>query len=79
MLVRICGIQDIEEVTGVHRQTVFRWLNHQAGSLSVLPVRGHYSWVQIDQVWTFVKESKRRKRWLSYVYAPETNEVLTWS
>ena len=32
MLVRNSGIRDIEHVTGVHRQTVLRWLNQNADS-----------------------------------------------
>ena len=79
MLVRNCGIRDIEEVTGVHRQTVLRWLNQQAESLQFRPRQQSYASVQIDEVWTFVKERKRRKRWLFYAYAPETDEVLAWS
>ncbi|WP_460969636.1 IS1 family transposase, partial [Pontibacter aydingkolensis] len=38
-----------------------------------------YASVQIDEVWTFVKERKKRRKWLFYAYAPETDEVLAWS
>ena len=79
LLVRNSGIRDIEAVTGVHRQTVLRWLNQKAESLEVKPRLRVYRSVQIDEVWTFVKERKRRKRWLFYAYAPETDEVLAWS
>jgi len=79
LLVRNSGIRDIEEVTGVRRQTVLRWLNQKAESLEVKPRLRAYKSVQIDEVWTFVKERKRRKRWLFYAYAPETDEVLAWS
>ncbi|MBX0331827.1 IS1 family transposase [Pontibacter sp. HSC-14F20] len=79
MLVRNAGIRDIEEVTGVHRQTVLRWLNQKADSLQVSPRQGHYDSVQVDEVWTFVKRRKKCKRWLFYAYAPETDEVLAWS
>lgn len=79
LLVRNSGIRDIEEVTGVHRQTVLRWLGKAAAGCHVTPRRRAYSSVQIDEVWTFVRERKRRKRWLFYAYAPETDEVLAWS
>ncbi|MCC9135771.1 IS1 family transposase [Pontibacter silvestris] len=79
MLVRNSGIRDIEKVTGVHRQTVFRWLNQKAGSLQVSPRLEAYTSVQIDEVWTFVGQRKKRKRWLFYAYATETEEVLAWS
>lgn len=79
MLVRNSGIRDIEKVTGVHRQTVLRWLNQKADSLQVIPRHQHYVQVQIDEVWTFVRRRKECKRWLFYAYAPETDEVLAWS
>ena len=79
MLVRNSGIRDIEEVTGVHRQTVLRWLNQKAESLQVKPRLEGYKSVQLDEVWTFVGQRKKRKRWLFYAYAPETDEVLAWS
>ena len=79
MLVRNSGIRDIEQVTGVHRQTVLRWLNQRAEACELKPRRQSYASVQIDEVWTFVKERKRRKKWLFYAYAPETGEVLAWS
>ncbi|WP_266206124.1 IS1 family transposase [Pontibacter kalidii] len=79
LLVRNSGIRDIEEVTGVHRQTVLRWLNQKAHSLQVSPRQQGYGQVQLDEVWTFVKERKKRKRWLFYAYAPETDEGLAWS
>ncbi|ALJ00895.1 hypothetical protein DC20_20305 [Rufibacter tibetensis] len=79
MLVRNSGGRDVEEVTGVHRQTVLRWLNQKAESLQVKPRLEAYKSVQMDEVWTFVGQRKKRKRWLFYAYAPETDEVLAWS
>nr|WP_262910430.1 IS1 family transposase [Pontibacter silvestris] len=79
MLVRNSGIRDIEKVTGVHRQTVLRWLNQQAAQCHFKHRLKSYSSVQIDEVWTFVGQRKKRKRWLFYAYAPETDEVLAWS
>ncbi|PRY03359.1 IS1 family transposase [Pontibacter ummariensis] len=79
LLVRNSGIRDIEQVTGGHRQTVLRWLNQKAESCQVRPSRQQYRQVQLDEVWTFVGQRKKRKRWLFYAYAPETDEVLAWS
>lgn len=79
LLVRNSGIRDIEEVTGVHRQTVLRWLNQKADSLHHSPRQQCYGQVQVDEVWTFVGRRKKCKRWLFYAYAPETDEVLAWS
>jgi len=79
LLFRNSGIRDIEEVTGVHRQTILRWLNQKAVSLQVEPRLKGYKSVQLDEVWTFVGQRKKGKRWLFYAYAPETDEVLAWS
>ena len=79
LLVRNSGIRDIEAVLGIHRQTVLQWLNQAANEREVKPRQKHYEELQIDELWTFVKERKRRKRWLFYAYAPETDEVLAWS
>lgn len=79
MLVRNSGIRDIEAVTGVHRQTVLRWLNRQAESCRFSPRLQSYASVQVDEGWPFVKKRRRCKRWRFYAYAPETGEVLAWS
>ncbi len=79
MLVHNSGIRDIEEVTGVHRQTVPEWLNQKADSLQVKPRLRGYKSVQLDAVWTFVGQRKKCKRWLFSAYALETGEVLAWS
>lgn len=76
MLVRNCGIRDIEEVTGVHRHNLLRWLNQQADQCQVRPRLKAYASVLIDEVWTFVGQRRKRKRWLFYAYAPEIDEVL---
>ena len=79
MLVRNTGIRDIEAVLGIHRQTVLKWLNQAAEERQVKPRQKQYTTVQIDELWTFVKERKKKKRWLLYAYAPETDEILAWS
>ncbi|MCC9138458.1 hypothetical protein ACFSKU_11040 [Pontibacter silvestris] len=48
MLVRNSGIRDIEKVTGVHRQTVLKWLNKKAESLPIKPRLKIYNSVQLD-------------------------------
>uniref|UniRef100_UPI00301CB437 IS1 family transposase n=1 Tax=Pontibacter sp. 13R65 TaxID=3127458 RepID=UPI00301CB437 len=78
LLVRNSGIRDVEAVTGVHRQTVLRWLNEKAKICQVLPRQKQYQSVQLDEFWTYVKK-KKNKRWLFYAYAPETDEILAWS
>jgi insertion element IS1 protein InsB len=78
MLVRNSGIRDIEAVLGIHRQTVLKWLNQAAEEREVKPRQKHYQQLQIDELWTFVKERKRKKRWLLYAYAPETDEIVAW-
>jgi len=78
MLVRNSGIRDIEAVLGIHRQTVLKWLNQAAEEREVKPRQKHYQELQIDELWTFVKERKRKKRWLLYAYAPETDEIVAW-
>jgi len=78
MLVRNSGIRDIEAVLGIHRQTVLKWLNQAAAEREVKPRQQHYQQLQIDELWTFVKERKRKKRWLLYAYAPETDEIVAW-
>lgn len=79
LLVRNSGIRDIEAVLGIHRQTVLKWLNQAADEREVKPRQTHYKELQIDELWTFVKERKSKKRWLLYAYAPETDEIVAWS
>lgn len=79
LLVHNSGIRDIEAVVGIHRQTVLKWLNQAAEQRQVKPRQKQYAELQIDELWTFVKERKRKKRWLLYAYAPETKEIVAWS
>ncbi len=79
MLVRNSGIRDIEAVLGVGRQTLLKWLNQKADQCQFSPKQQHYRQVQIDELWTFVGQRKKQKRWLFYAYAQETDEILAWS
>ena len=79
MLVRNSGIRDIAYILGIHRQTVLKWLNQAADERQVLPRQKNYESVQIDEFWTYVKIKKKKKRWLMYAYAPETDEIIAWN
>jgi len=79
LLVRNAGIRDIEAVLGIHRQTILKWLNQAAAEREIKPRQTHYKEVQLDELWTFVKERKNKKRWLIYAYAKETDEILAYS
>ena len=77
MLIRNCGLRDIQYITGVHRQTVLNILEQKVEQLSFRHWQSSYDLVQIDELYSFV-ESKKNKQWLLYAYAPETDEVLAW-
>lgn len=77
MLIRNCGLRDIEFLTGVHRQTVLKILEQRVQQLNFKQWQSSYDLVQIDELYSFV-ESKENKQWLIYAYAPETDEVLAW-
>jgi IS1 family transposase len=79
LLVRNSGIRAIETVLGVHRQTILRCLKQKADQCRLAPNQQHYGQEQIDELWTFVKQRKKQKRWLFYAYARETDEILAWS
>jgi insertion element IS1 protein InsB len=77
LLVRNCGLRDIQFITGVHRQTVLGILEQKVEQLSFRQWQSSYDLVQIDELYSFV-ESKENKQWLLHAYAPETDEVLAW-
>ncbi len=79
LLVRNSGIRDIEAVLGIHRQTILKWLNQAATKRESKPRQKHYKEVQLDELWSFVKEREKKKRWLIYAYAKETNESIAYS
>jgi insertion element IS1 protein InsB len=79
LLVRNSGIRDIEAVLGIHRQTILKWLNQAADEREIKPTQKHYKEVQVDELWTFVKERKKKKRWLIYAYAKESDEIVAYS
>ncbi|AHM62806.1 insertion element iS1 1/5/6 protein insB [Flammeovirgaceae bacterium 311] len=75
MLIRNCGLRDIQFITGVHRQTVLKILGQKVQQLSFKHWQSSYDLVQIDELYSFMK-SKENKQWLLYAYAPETDEIL---
>jgi len=76
MLLHNTGIRDIEAITGIRRTTIIALLVG-CGSIRLKPRQRSYRSVQIDEVWSYVG-AKKRKRWLLYAYAPETDEVLAF-
>ena len=64
MLVRNSGIRDIEQVRGVHRQTVLRWLTQAAENCQCTPRQQHYCCVQLDEVlaWSWGNRSQHTVR-----------------
>ena len=77
MLIRNCGLRDIQFITGVHRQTVLKILEQKVQQLIFRHWQSSYDLVQIDELYSFV-DSKENKQWLLYAYAPETDEILAW-
>lgn len=76
MLLRNSGIRDIETVLKVSRRCVLNRLLLEAKKCELAPKLPHYKSVQIDELWSYVHQRKKKKRWLIYAYAPETDEVL---
>lgn len=78
MLLRNCGVRDIETILKVSRKCVLNQLLNQAKKCEIIPKKEHYTSVQIDEHWSYVGHKKKKKRWLIYAYAPETDEILAY-
>lgn len=76
LLLRNSGIRDIEMVLKVSRRCILDTLSSEAQKCVLLPRLKRYKSVQIDEHWSYVQQKKKKKRWLIYAYAPETDEVL---
>lgn len=76
MLLHNSGIRDIESVIGMSRRTILSILL-ACGGVRLIPRHRSYRSVQIDEIWSYVG-TKKRKRWLLYAYAPESDEVLAF-
>jgi len=46
-----------------------------AGKASLKPAKQPYQKLQIDELWSYVGE-KKRKRWFIYAYCPESQEIV---
>jgi insertion element IS1 protein InsB len=78
VLLRNCGIRDIETILKVSRKCILNQLINDAKNVEIIPKKEHYKSVQIDEHWSYVGHKKKKKRWLIYAYAPETDEVLDY-
>jgi IS1 family transposase/transposase-like protein len=78
ILLRNCGIRDIQTILKVSRGCILNTLILEAQKCVIVPQLKHYKSVQIDEHWSYVGQKKKKKRWLIYAYAPETDEVLAY-
>ncbi len=78
MLLRNCGIRDIATILQISHQCILNKLHSEAQKCVISPKLKHYKSVQIDEHWSYVQQKKKKKRWLIYAYAPESDEVLAY-
>ena len=78
MLLRNCGIRDIETIVGVSRYSVLSCLQRHAKQISHSPGHIYYPSLQIDEFWTYVGKRKEGKIWLLYTYSPEYDEIVAY-
>jgi rubredoxin len=76
MTLNSSGIRDIHRVLGISIVCILAILRRWFTPIPV--VSGHFKQVQIDEMWTFVKHRKDGKRWLWYVFDPETGQILAF-
>ena len=79
MLLRNSGIRDIEAVLEVSRSCVLKNLERNSEQIDVSPEKNHYSSLQIDELWSYVKQRKKNKKWLLYAYSPENDEIVAYA
>lgn len=78
MLLRNCGVRDIETILGVSRYSVLSCLKRKARLIKDRPLHTYYPSLQIDEFWTYVGKRKEGKVWLVYAYSPEYNEIVAY-
>lgn len=78
MLLRNCGIRDIEAILGVSRYSVLRCLKCSAKGGKDQPRHTYYPSLQIDEFWTYVGKRKEGKVWLLYAYSPKFDEIVAY-
>lgn len=76
MLLRNCGIRDIETILGVSRYRVLKCLKRSAKQAKYQVRHSYYPSLQIDEFWTYVGKRKEGKVWLLYAYSPEFDEIV---
>ena len=62
MLLRGSGVRDCATVLGISVNCVLRHLVHSAEQVLIKPMQSRYHRVQIDELWSYVCEKKRRFR-----------------
>ena len=72
------GIRDIQRVLGLSIGGILLILRMWFKNIEEPVVKGHFKRVQIDEMWTFVKHRKAGKRWLWYVYDPDSGQILAF-
>ena len=70
-----CGIRDCQKVYGINPKTTLSLILKKGMEVSIKPKLKRYSQIQIDEMYSFVKE-KGKKVWIFYAYAPQTKEIL---
>jgi insertion element IS1 protein InsB len=78
MLLRNCGVRDIETILGVSRYSVLSCLRRSALLFKNRPQHSYYPSLQIDEFWTYVGKRKEGKVWLLYAYSPEFDEIVAY-
>ncbi|MDF9798355.1 insertion element IS1 protein InsB [Catalinimonas alkaloidigena] len=78
MLLRNCGVRDIETILGVNCYNVLRSLKNSAQRLNNIAHSNHYLSIQINELWTYVGRQKDGKVWLLYAYSPKYNEIVVY-
>jgi len=72
------GIRDIQRVLGLTLVTILFILRNWFKTLEEPVVEGHFKNVQIDEMWTFVKQRKAGKRWFWYAYDSDSGKILAF-
>lgn len=75
LLVHGNGVRDISVILGVSQGCVLRTLIKNGSETMIKPTKKHYNRVQIDELYSFV-HNKKKKVWLLYAYDAETNGIL---
>jgi len=77
-LIHGSGIRDCASVFKISRQTVLNLIEKTGKQLKIVPSKKYYEQIQIDELYSFVN-SKGKKVWIFYAYAPETKEILAFT